>query len=373
MHPSSRTQRCLAVLLLLTIAISSALQPKALAAATATLTIKASPDSAMATQYEVDSGLLTRGIQHAVRRSNADAPVTDAYVTVPDNPQARTYAVDRRGNLYDDLSRELLVLPFAEQSELLRHINHLRAKHYGQFIAWKEASRIIPRKAKFQVKDVESGLTFHVQRRAGSNHADVQPLTKEDTAIMKKIYDGRWSWQRKAILVLTEQGQYAASMHGMPHGGDGIPDNDFSGHFCIHFVGSSTHGSGNVDPEHQLMIYKAAGRLDEYFDQASPYQVVNAFFSAFALKDAQIFRMSFRRPTDRQMDFFVKGNGKIQGILRKPPIEQQDLKDRLLMEIPMEVNIYPEGQRRIKTGYTFRLQRASLIDPWKIESIEMIS
>ncbi|MCC3377949.1 hypothetical protein LKX83_33445, partial [Cohnella sp. REN36] len=71
---------------------------------------------------------------------------------------------------------------------------------------------------------------------AGKYHADVQPLTKADTKIMKQIYNGKWSWKRKAIVVKKDHHYYAASMQGMPHGGDGIPDNSFSGHFCIHFL-----------------------------------------------------------------------------------------------------------------------------------------
>lgn len=61
---------------------------------------------------------------------------------------------------------------------------------------------------------METGLQFQVQRRAGKNHADVQPLTKQDTAVMKQIYQGKWSWKRRAILVRKDDQFLAASMHG---------------------------------------------------------------------------------------------------------------------------------------------------------------
>ena len=59
---------------------------------------------------------------------------------------------------------------------------------------------------------------------------------------MKSIYGGSWSWDRRAILVKYDGHVYAASMNGMPHEDDTISDNDFDGHFCIHFTGSKTHG-----------------------------------------------------------------------------------------------------------------------------------
>ena len=53
---------------------------------------------------------------------------------------------------------------------------------------------------------------------------------------MKTIYQGKWSWQRKAIIVELEDGRrLAASMHGMPHGAGAIRGNNFNGHFCVHF------------------------------------------------------------------------------------------------------------------------------------------
>jgi len=44
---------------------------------------------------------------------------------------------------------------------------------------------------------------------------------------------------------------YAASMNGMPHGTTTISNNNFAGHFCIHFYGSKTHESNKVDPDHK--------------------------------------------------------------------------------------------------------------------------
>ena len=103
-----------------------------------------------------------------------------------------------------------------------------------EMLPWEKVNDIIPNQTEFTIIDVDTGLAFRVQRRAGKQHADVQPLTKEDTQMMKKIYHNQWSWKRRAIIVLIDDQMIAASMHGMPHGA-GALQNDFPGHFCVHF------------------------------------------------------------------------------------------------------------------------------------------
>ena len=102
-----------------------------------------------------------------------------------------------------------------------------------------------------------TGLSWQVVRSGGTNHADVQPKTAQDTALMKKAYGGTWSWNRRAIWVSIGGEKYAASMNGMPHGSDSIKDNDFDGHHCIHFTNSRTHGTNVVCALHQAAIRKA--------------------------------------------------------------------------------------------------------------------
>ena len=86
---------------------------------------------------------------------------------------------------------------------------------------------------------------------------DTEPLTAEDTAIMKSIYGGSWSWDRRAILVMYNGHVYAASMNGMNHGTTTIADNNFDGHFCIHFYNSRTHETDRVDEDHQAAVARA--------------------------------------------------------------------------------------------------------------------
>lgn len=129
----------------------------------------------------------------------------------------------------------------------------------GRLVNWSEANREFADKGKAQVTDVDTGLSFWVRRRGGYNHADVEPVTAADTKVLRQIY-GTWSWERRAVIVDYGSGPVAASMNGMPHGGSALSGNNFPGHICLHFVGSKTHGSNRMDPDHQAMIKKAAGR-----------------------------------------------------------------------------------------------------------------
>ena len=108
------------------------------------------------------------------------------------------------------------------------------------------------------VTDVDTGISFKVKRTGGNNHADAQPLTSSDTALMLKAYGGTWAWTRRAIWVTVDGKTYAASMNGMPHGeSDSMPDNDFDGCFCIHFLNSRTHSGNRLDAAHQAAVQKA--------------------------------------------------------------------------------------------------------------------
>lgn len=131
------------------------------------------------------------------------------------------------------------------------------------------------------VYDIETGLSFTVKRTYGTNHADSEPLTAEDTAIMKRIYGGTWSWSRKSVIITVDGYKFAASIIGMPHAGleryaankyvssrsggfgygvnlDAVKGNNMDGHFCMHFYNSRTHGTNTVDSTHQEMLKKAA-------------------------------------------------------------------------------------------------------------------
>ncbi|BBI34195.1 hypothetical protein KCTCHS21_35940 [Cohnella abietis] len=286
--------------------------------------------------------------------------------------------MERSGNLWNEATREHYLLPQVTVNRLRNYAAALRNSHYGRLTRWDDAKNIVNRKSMFSVTDLETGLTFKVQRRAGSSHADVQPLTKEDTAIMKQIYNGRWSWKRKPIIVHSSQGRLAASMNGMPHGGDGIPDNDFSGHFCIHFQDSTSHKSNTPDPAHQLMIHKAAGNLRSYLDAASPDILAESFIEAMYQQDEELLSQVWVDAPKDKLAGFIRELQSLTSIrIRKPSKKSgqadqennQVTDDRLLAEIKLPVAINVPGKPERNSTYTFRITRESPQLPWRIVDV----
>jgi len=141
-----------------------------------------------------------------------------------------------------------------------------RGDRFGEATSWWTVNKLWPRGAVATVTDLDSGISFQVKRLGGGNHADSEPLTAADTAKMLKAYGGEWSWTRHAIIVTYGQYRWAASQNGMPHSSKTIDNNNFPGHFCIHFKDSMTHGSNqwaaapaHVDAAHQAAVKKASG------------------------------------------------------------------------------------------------------------------
>lgn len=233
-----------------------------------------------------------------------------------------------------------------------------------KLIEWEKVNDVLPRYSKFTVVDFETGMKFRVQRRAGSNHADVQPLTSKDTAIMKKIYNGKWSWKRRAIIVISKDGRIAASMHGMPHGG-GALKNNFPGHFCIHFYGSTTHRTNFMDLSHKLMILKSAGKLEKYLEQTDPYDLVNAFIAGIKQQDRDIVSLVSLQDLE-----WGKILNKIENvrISRMEVLPAEDVGDQLSLSVPVEVNLQIKGiGGKTFTGKVF-LVRFMPNEQWRVDS-----
>lgn len=185
---------------------------------------------------------------------------------------------------------KFVTIPNAREKELA-HPQKIKQPVYGEFLKWEEAEQLFPRQSCATVIDFDTKVRFRVQRRGGSSHADVQPLTAEDTRKMKSIYNGQWSWKRKAIIVELGSGRkIAASMNGMPHGQGVIRGNNFNGHFCIHFKDSKTHGSKSWDLAHQMMIWKSANVLDQQLTTLSPERIIGLFITAINQGEIKIAR-----------------------------------------------------------------------------------
>lgn len=294
------------------------------------------------------------------------APLTDLYLSSPSG----TYRMDSAGALWDETHTQRYALPRSMAKKLLKQGKALRKQHYGELTDWAEARHIVPRKSTFAITDIETGLTFRVQRRAGSDHADVQPLTKEDTRIMAQIYDQGWSWRRKAIIVTAGDRRMAASMNGMPHGGDGIPGNGFDGHFCVHFLNSSTHRSEHPDLIHQLMVYKAAGSLRSYLDESSPLRLAQSLIIAIDHRDAELIRMMSEGMDTRHYNELAEQAARISSIRWNDKTTSEPDTARLLV-YEADCSVSMTFVRRGSRSETLRMifARTSFESPWRLMEV----
>lgn len=149
-----------------------------------------------------------------------------------------------------------------------------------EVLDWKIARNVFSINSIAEVTDVYSKKTFKVKRTMGTNHADTEALTREDTEIIKSIWGG-FSWERRPVILNINGRKIAASMSAMPHAGidaapafkvinnrsegygrgqnlDVVKGNGMDGHFDIHFLNSTRHKDGKKDPQHQAAILRAA-------------------------------------------------------------------------------------------------------------------
>jgi hypothetical protein len=314
----------------------------------------------------MEDSTICRAIRNAKKEESPFSPyLTDIYLTLIQGQQEIYYRLEHSGNLWNAAESRRLILPNKISGKLLNAASILKSHHYGKLIAWEDAKFIMPRHSIFSIKDLETGLNFQVQRRAGSDHADVQPLTKEDTKIMKQIYNGRWSWKRKAILVYSDGTRLAASMNGKPHGGDGIPGNGFSGHFCVHFLNSTTHRSKIPDLAHQLMVQKAAGNLRPFFNSASPQLLALSLVEAMDHKDSEMIRLVTEGAMHEKSALLFR---ELHSLLSIRTVKQRKLEQNepLLTKVELEVEIERKGRKKQIMVYQFIFNRQSALTPWCI-------
>ena len=122
---------------------------------------------------------------------------------------------------------------------------------------FKGGSSILRKGCYGYLYDISTGITIRIKRMGGSNHADVEPATASDTAKLKKACGGEFSWDSRPVILIANGKYIASAINTMPHGKQTIKNNGYNGQFCLHMVGSKTHGSDRVDEDHQSAIKKA--------------------------------------------------------------------------------------------------------------------
>lgn len=181
-------------------------------------------------------------------------------------------------------------LPTPEQiATQLTHVSSLFPGHtVHPEITWATAQQLLPRYENATLIDVATGRSFRIQRTFGTNHADIETLTTADSQVVYELWGGH-SWAVRAVIVVTDNGHIMpGSMNGYPHAGvDGLPPiqvvdnrsggfgrgqnlqliqgNGISGHFCLHFSGSLTHGTQRLHEGHQAQVRIAREVLSQGF------------------------------------------------------------------------------------------------------------
>lgn len=118
-------------------------------------------------------------------------------------------------------------------------------------------NRVLKRGEYGMVYDIQSGVFFNIKRMGGTNHADIEPATLEDTAKLYSICGGEYSWDSRPVILIAGGKFVACAMNTMPHGDETIYDNGYDGQCCLHMVNSRTHGSDKVNESHQEAIRDA--------------------------------------------------------------------------------------------------------------------
>ena len=136
--------------------------------------------------------------------------------------------------------------------------SNAKSSHGVELLDWSEAIKYMVVGAVASIYDIRTGITYNVRSFSNGLHADVEPVTREDTALLKKTYGGVWSWDPRPVWVSVSGHVMVASINGMPHGGGVNDSNGMDGQVCLHFRGGSTHNSNKAYAQlHQEAIIEA--------------------------------------------------------------------------------------------------------------------
>lgn len=124
-----------------------------------------------------------------------------------------------------------------------------------QLLYWfNDVKNYLKENKVFTVYDPATGLSWKMKLYSPGNHADSEPLTAADAAIMYKAYGNKWTWAQRAVYVQLANGTWCIdAMPNMPHLSGSISDNDFEGHTCVHFPRTMTECAQN-DPDYGVSV-----------------------------------------------------------------------------------------------------------------------
>jgi len=132
------------------------------------------------------------------------------------------------------------------------------AKSQIQLLHWKDEIKGSMRDYQaFLVYDPATDISWSLTIIARGRHCDVEPSTKADTAAMNAAFTGMRPWTPKPVYVRLPDGRWTvATTHNVAHGINPIPNNDFEGQNCVHFLRDMSETEQN-DPDYGVTNQKA--------------------------------------------------------------------------------------------------------------------
>lgn len=132
-------------------------------------------------------------------------------------------------------------------------VSELKLLHW-----YTDVKPVLRGKKSIYVYDPASGYSFTLHLYSLGRHADVEPMTAQDTANMMAAFGGKAYWEPvKFVYVKLPNGVWTvATMHNVAHGGQSIKDNNFNGQNCVHFLRDMDECAKN-DPSYGVKNQKA--------------------------------------------------------------------------------------------------------------------
>jgi len=127
---------------------------------------------------------------------------------------------------------------------------------------WNEVRRVLPLRTPIRITDIGTGIYYYVASMSNGNHADVEPVTAADNALLMESFGGRETWSGRPVWVTVGNRTFPASIHSMAHAQQTITGNNMDGHVCLHFYGSTTHNT-NL-PTYHYVIMDAQQAFDAF-------------------------------------------------------------------------------------------------------------
>jgi uncharacterized protein YgiM (DUF1202 family) len=139
--------------------------------------------------------------------------------------------------LYSGTAKEASAAPREYLADDAGYTANPPAKSDIKLLYWyTEVKPMMSSGTQYTVYDPESGLSWSLSVLSPGRHCDSQPTTLQDTLIMRKAFGGT-SWTMHIVYVLLPDGTWCmAGMHNRPHQSNGILNNGFGGHLCVHFL-----------------------------------------------------------------------------------------------------------------------------------------